>query len=376
MENPAKFHNFILVILFIMIITVPVFNSFTGIWEYERKDENRIFKDSISIDINRLDVFPGEFDEFLKDNFSFRSPLLDIYHHIKFYYFKVSPHPDRTIVGLNNWFFMAGKEKDIIEGKLNYSEEQLEMFSAEWKSRKNYFDSKGIKFYWIIGPFKHNIYPEFLPFNIDIGETKRVDQLKDYFKGELEDVIIDPSPDFFTAKENVKLYYQLDNHWNLSAGHLVSKLLMSKIQMDFPDLALRNIPDHNWKDSIISKGIHYNIIGIESLLEKERYPDIELGHFAEAEKFGFIPPEGFGYPDEYEMRYLNANATSDLRILVIRDSFGRMLMPFIIEQFKESVFIFDAWRYATNEEIVEAVKPDIVVFIGLETHMGSIIGAQ
>jgi hypothetical protein len=48
-------------------------------------------------------------------------------------------------------------------------------------------------------------------------------------------------------------------------------------------------------------------------------------------------------------------------------------MPFLKEPFPESVFLFDAWQYKLNKPIIEKVKPDIVVFISLETNIDNII---
>ena len=78
---------------------------------------------------------------------------------------------------------------------------------------------------------------------------------------------------------------------------------------------------------------------------------------------------------EYEIRYVKENDTSGLRILFIRDSFGAQVIPFIKESFKESVFIFDYWRYKINEAIVEKVKPDIVVFLNIESTTENYIKA-
>ena len=78
-------------------------------------------------------------------------------------------------------------------------------------------------------------------------------------------------------------------------------------------------------------------------------------------------------PWNYERRYINEHSKSGLRVLFIRDSFGNQLVPFVKEPFAESLFIFDAWRYELNKPIIEKVKPDVVIFLGLETHLESFI---
>ena len=94
MKNTKSISKYLLPLAFIAMLCLPVFNSLTQIWTYERADENRGFKDSLHIDIKKLDPFPKECEAYVNDNFSFRKPMLDVYHHVKFSSLKVSPHPD------------------------------------------------------------------------------------------------------------------------------------------------------------------------------------------------------------------------------------------------------------------------------------------
>ena len=153
MKNIQKALKYLLPILFLMLLFSPFINDQLELWEFERKDENRQFRDSLRIDIQRLDYFPIEAESYLSDNFSFRAPLLNLYHKIKFSYFKISPHPNKTIVGKDSWFFKANDEKDIYEGNRSFSKLELDHFLTEWKKRKKYLDSLNIKAYWIIAPF-------------------------------------------------------------------------------------------------------------------------------------------------------------------------------------------------------------------------------
>jgi len=365
-----------LVFVFFIIILLPVTNDFFEIVKFERKSENRTFRDSLEIDINHLDRFPVECDEFVNDNFSFRRPLLDFYHNMEFYSFKVSPHPNKTIIGDDGWYFKAGEEMDMFEGKVTFSKRDLKLFVREWEYRKNYLDSLNIKYYWIIAPIKQRIYPEYLPLSIRLSSQNKTfitDQLKNALQSEFPDLIIDPTPELISAKNTKKVYYQLDNHWNLQAGYLVSELLLSRIKKDFPDSELGEIPRYKWRDSIIHNGFHYHVLGIEELSEAVTYPVIENESAKNFKKYGFKAPETFPYKWGYEERFINRKIKKGLRILFIRDSFGKQLIPFIKEPFKESIFIFDNWKYNLNKSIIEKTKPDIVVFLSLETHIDNII---
>jgi len=374
MKAVFQIFKYPLVIVFFTILLLPTVNSAFKVREYDRKDENRVFRDSIEFDVTNLDKFPQEFEQFYNDNFSFRRPLLDAYHYIKFKYFHVSPNPEKTVIGNNNWYYNAGKEVDIFEGKKVFSEIDLRKFKKEWLERVHYLDSLDIQYYWVICPFKHHIYPEYLPFNISRhNDTKRVDQLKSCLDESFPGLIIDPTPDLMAMKDSVKLYYQLDNHWNLNAGYITSKLLLSKIKADLPNADIPGLQSYQWKDSAVQGGIHHRVLGIEDLYENQKYPIIDNEKAIESKKYGFPPNKGFAYHWVYEKRYLNIVDTSGLTVLIIRDSFGAQLMPFFKESFRESVFIFDAWQYDLNEPIIEAVQPDIVVFITLETNLESFI---
>jgi alginate O-acetyltransferase complex protein AlgJ len=231
-----------------VIILLPLFNAITHFWKFERKDENRRFTDSCSIDINNLDVFPKNYENYINDNFSFRTPLLNLYHDVKFYFYKVSPHPDKTIIGKDGWYFMAGREKESYEGKIDFSDVQMKQFDKEWTNRKKYFDSMNIKMYWVICPMKYNIYPEMLPFNEFRGDKKgRVEKLLEHLQKKFSDIITNPAPALILAKDSMKVFYKLDDHWNERGGFVASQILLSKIKLDFPEIKIKSYSDYIWK---------------------------------------------------------------------------------------------------------------------------------
>ena len=359
---------------FLLILFLPAINASLGIWKFERKDENRRFSDSLHVDINQLDRFPGEAEAFLNDNFPFRTPLLDAYHSMKYHWYKVSPHPDKTIIGRNGWFFMAGDEKDIFEGRRDFDSTRLAEFEQKWHQRIQYFDSLGIKAYWLICPFKHYVYPEKLPFNVYQSKPRRVDVLKEHLAQTVPGLtVVDPLERLRAEKENKRLYYLMDNHWNFSAGEVVSSVLMEHIRKDFPDSSFLPLPDYSWKDSIIQNGIHRRVVAQHDLYETARFPFLEGAHASRSEGYGFPVQKGFPYPDQYEICYSNKASGARKRVLFIRDSFTDHLIPFISEPFKETVYIFDFWEYKRNPEIVEKVRPDIIIYSSLETHIEQLL---
>ena len=357
-----------LIIIFLILLIIPALLGISGIEGFERKDENRVFRDSISFNINKLDNFPKDFEAFTNDNFYFRSPLLKIFHRSKHFIFKVSPHPDKTIIGRDGWLFKTGIELEILSGDKDFSPETLDSFSNEWNRRITYLKERDIPVFWIIAPMKHHVYTEHLPFNLRLSKTNRIDALIAHLKPDYPDLIINPLPVLKENKDKDNLYFKLDNHWNEHAGYLTTQLLLEKLKAEFPNKDIIDIPAFNWEGEVIHNGIHYHVMGIDELNEYAEYSAINNPQSRLAENFGFKPVEGFPYPESYERHFVNDSLKNGLRVLFIRDSFGEAVIPFTREVFKESLYIFDSWQFKLNEEIIEHFKPDVVIFLGLETN--------
>ena len=361
-----------LIVLFFGILFLPLINDGLNFIHFERKDENRRFRDSLSIDISHLDDFPQEAEDYINDNFSFREPLLMAFPIIKFYGFNTSPKPEKTIIGKGGWMFMAENEVDCYSGKLDFTKAQLDLLNETWKKRVAYFESKGIKCYWLIAPIKHSVYSSKLPFNILKSKNMtRVEQVKGAIENDIPDLIIDPSEELRRKSDEEKVFYKMDNHWNFRGGRIAYEMLIQKIKADFTEISKNS--NFGWKDTLLKRGIHYNVMGLDNLSEVDYIPLIYNKKADEVEKFGFDWPHGFAYYWEYERHFKNPSAGNNLKVLVIRDSFGEQMMPFIVENFGESLFIFDAWQYKLNEKIIESYKPDIVVYITVENLIESLL---
>lgn len=359
-------------IIFIIVLYLPLLNSVTHVFKFERKSENRTFHDSLTIDINHLDNFPEECKNYLNDNFEFRTPLLDLHSTIKRSLFHTSPYPDKLIIGTDDWYFLAGDELQIYKGKRNFSQEELVSYENEWNRRCNYLDSLNIKYCWVICPSKLNVYEDNIPFFYRKADVSRVSVLTARLSKRYPNLIYNPISDL--KKEVLKgndVYFRNDNHWNARAGSVITKGIVKRMQGFFPNESMSL--NYSWKDTIKEGGYLNDLLGVETLVEKIQIPIFEKSRSKSAPKFGFEPPLGFIYPYEYEIHFIQSEKKNNLKILVIRDSFGVAVMPFIQESFGESLFIFDDWQYNLNEKIIEVYKPDIVVFMGLETHIRNII---
>ncbi len=370
----TKIYQLFLPFLFGVVLIGPMLNDTFHFIEFERNEENRTFTDSIDFNLNNLDKFPKNFDNYINDNILYRKPFLDLFHLSKFYLFKTSPYPEKLIIGRDGWYFNAGKEKKIYEGLEQYSEAQLDSFSNEWKRRLRFTDSLKIKTYWMIAPMKHSIYSEKLPLNIVGEKNNRTTRLKNRMNTEFPDLIIDPNQALLESKDSVNVFFQTDNHWNFSGGEIAANVILKRLKEDFPNAEFGTIPSFIWEKKIKNDGIQGRLLGIGNISENYYVPAAATQYISkESKKYNLKGIDGFAYNWEYEKDFSCVNLKNGLRVLIIRDSFGEQLIPFLRDSFEESLFIFDAWRYELNEEIILKMKPDIVIFIGLEVHTDSFL---
>lgn len=368
---------YLLPVLFACMLVLPTLNSIIGIWEFERKDENRTIASFPKVDINYLDGFPGQFEDWYNDAFSFRSPLLRVFHLMTVGVFRVSPDPSRTLIGANGQMFQGGKERDIIEGKLQLTDVQLDSLEQIWADRMAFFTAKGIKCYWFIIPIKENVYPELLPIQVIPGKgPRRAEQIMERLNSRFPGLVHDLLPAVISAKDTSTLYFMFDNHWNFEAGAVAAKDILRVIGSDFPKV--NPVPYHkvNWSDSLRLNGFHRVVLGNDDTDDPYRYPKSTASRARTVDKYGFKSIPQFPYPWDYENRYRIEGDSIAPRALIIRDSFTDFTRPFLVEAFSETVLIFDSWQFRANRHIVETVKPDLVIYCSLETFIEGHLGHE
>lgn len=349
---------------------MPILNYSFHVFDNTRLGENRTFTDSLNFNVAQLDSFPENFEAFYEDNFPLRTAYFKAYHKMKFF-FQVSPHPETAVLGKDEWVFLTTKYMNVYQGREYFNHQQVDSICNMWQNRVAYFADQEIKTYWVVGPLKHGIYEEFLPFNYAHKlKENYLTKLNKKFNRDYPDFLIDPSSDF--KAQNEKVYYKMDHHWNQKGASITMNRLLDKVRRDFPDQSF-DLGEMAWKDSVTAEGYLRNVIGQPDLTDENPLVTFENNEVEECEKYGFEVPNWFAYPWNYEWSYHNPNAANDLTVLVIRDSFGDACIPFIQRAFKNSVFIFDGWQYGLNQEIVDVVKPDVIVYITYEAFLDNLL---
>ena len=189
---------------------------------------------------------------------------------------------------------------------------------------------------------------------------------------------LDVMEDFSTAEERDKVYYRTDHHWTTEGAYRAYRLLMQEMGepsvardvfsvervRDFygtsysksglwltppdeielwtdPDLqAVTSVHDGNRREPIVQQGMLFR----DYLDQADKYPVFLSGNHARI--------------------YIETNAESDKRLLVVKDSYAHALAPFLAEEYR-TIDLIDL-RYFKRQTIsdwMQAHPVDEVLFV-------------
>lgn len=325
-----------------------------------------------AFDIRHLDSYPKQYEDYFDLSFQMKPWMVGLNSRFKMQTFNLSPHPDKVIVGKDRWLFIAGDKMDAYRGVQLYTPDELEKIKKQMHRRAAYAKEKfGTKMYFVILPLKQSVYPEYLPMSAQkLRDTTKYDQVMKLFENDSLVKLIEVKQELLDAKSSHLLYYKTDNHWNDIGGYVAYKKIASVLQKDFPAVQPAGLDRFLMDSTQVAVGGEARMLNVGDWLHEYKY-EYNPGSLAKAKegaKRGYPPTEGFPYPWDYEI----VRTTGDSLLpdaLIFRDSFTDALLPFLAENFNRSVFIFDAWQYKANFDMVDTEKPDVIIYITIETDL-------
>ena len=63
-------------------------------------------------------------------------------------------------------------------------------------------------------------------------------------------------------------------------------------------------------------------------------------------------------------------------MMMVRESFGKEVVPIFSKYFSESTYIFDAWQHKLNREIFDKETPDIYIQLVYEFVLPNLLRNQ
>ncbi len=372
----------ILPALFIVFLVLPWLNMRLHLIKDE-STENRTMAEKPVLDLTFAENFPHEYDEYWDDNFGFRNNYVLVNSYVNYKFFSRSVVPEKVHVGKGGWLYPVQDESlPVYRGQNQYPAEKLVSFYDEIKKRRDYLKEKGIAYYIFLVPTKASVYPEYVgskyqAFDLPDSVLARTEQLMDFLKTtDVADNIFYMKDTLMSLKKKHHLYYKNDHHWNSLGAKYAAGFMLEKLQKRFPQLH-NFAADEEYELQMLRKnyGDLTAMLGIRSIV-KDDYPELipldSANLYSKGEKKDYKVPEKFPYPWDY-YHYYKTNKDNAPRALIIRDSFTNHLIPFLSRSFKESVYIWDGWKYRLNQPILNNEQPDVLIEIIIENNADHIL---
>lgn len=365
-----KVKSYILVPCFLLFIAFPLLNGLTGIVPDIPGTENRKQRSFGELKMDVSDSGIKQIESYFTDRISGRNRMIQWYNHLNVFVFRSSPISIKAIVGKDGWYFMSGQELRTFSGTELFKEQELIDFKNELLLRKQFVESHGAGFFFAIVPNKPNVYPEYMPDHIIKANDKGYGrQLLEYLEKNGIPVIDLYTP-LLEAKPAGELYYRTDNHWNDLGAFVASNAILTEIHNMFPKVMPLDTGDYPVKKIEDKPGNIARFFSIENEVTEYNYiPIPRRGFKTKEEKLSAYPaPEDFPYADQFSL--IRSTGDEELPvILIIRDSFGEKPFPYIAEQSRRCIAIYDAWHYGLNPEIIKGEKPDVVLYLVIESNL-------
>lgn len=310
-----------------------------------------------------IEKFPKEFETYYDDHFGFRASIVRMHNYLLLRAFRVSPTP-LVVVGSGNWYFLNADSSiaDFI-GRFKYSDTSLERFSILLEDRIKWLDSIDSHYIYLPVPNKETVYAEHLPLRIrNHRAPTKYDQIVGYLEKKGLPQVLDSQKILLERKQTERVFLQTDSHWNHDGTYLVYQELIKRLQQWLPDLKpLPQKYEKEWfQDFSGDLSILMNLRGLitevapkASIVEGcEPIPGRVLTNLKKDPFYADMP--------SHRLPVVTGCEDKKYKAVVIHDSFGKYLRPYLNQHFKRVVYI-NYMNFEKARRLIEKEKPDVVI---------------
>ncbi|MEM7372839.1 MAG: hypothetical protein AAF587_29730 [Bacteroidota bacterium] len=364
---------FLLIGGFVLLLVLPSLEGSLHVLPTFENTENRKLADFPSLDSShQLLAFPTGFDTWYQDHFPLRNQFLRSHQRLQTFGFQKSG-TGRVIMGQKEWLYSGASDWVFLHGGGKFSQQELQQLANGLAHREKALRAQNCHYYLVIIPNKLSAYPEYVPpYLQDLDIETRTDQVVEHLQNESSLKMLDLRPILQASKDKYPgnyIYYKHDSHWNFVGAFIGYEAIMEMLQQDFPEMQALPFATFGWESQVVRQGDYARMMGFPKSFPDTIFDAVDKWQFVtKAPKVPYRVPKDVPYKPNYERVY-TACAPTGHRMVLLRDSFGSFLMPFLSAHFDRSVYIFDSWKYRYKKEIVEQEQPTVYIDLVLESSL-------
>ncbi|MDL2226610.1 hypothetical protein LJB86_03015 [Deltaproteobacteria bacterium OttesenSCG-928-M10] len=311
----------------------------------------------------------AEIDRYFADRLLFRPEIMDLTAKMNDVLRDV-PDFDRAFLGSDGWIFegnLNSRATDKFTG-LVPPRPTTRMVEDIKRGLAQYPD---IPSYFILGPVKSSVYPEYLPKFVRPAPIRYAEPLLENL-GQTSLAVFDPTAIMKESKDRGLLYYRTDTHWNLLGGAITAEAFLDFYNARHPDREPLSFPGYSLE--LTDEAFNGDLISLGNLLFFRAVPGdvykivwdqprpnlIVINEDGRRE----IAAEGHAgmAVSNHPYTVINPAALTDLRVWLFRDSFSEALAPYFHTLFAETKHIFKHDLFKGTEVYKEGPLPDLIIY--------------
>lgn len=356
----ASTYSALLSAVFVAAIMVPLAGLLVG-GDDPGKEKRRLAPlPAPPASLEELRNLPEQLDAFISDHFGLRRGLIRLQSHIMGRLFGKST-TQTVVIGREGWlFFGADQSVALYRNDRPLAGEDLARWRDTLKRRQAWTAERGIPYLFVVAPDKHSIYPDLMPPELTkLRPQSQLDQLAEAMRPAPEVAFLDLRASLLKARAVAPVYLRTDTHWNAFGGYAGYRAIMEALARQVPGLPLVTLTREDFARVDIAGGDL-----AESLQSSAGDEDLRPKPGATSLcAFTVTREEAPSWLGDGTWLYRSRCPTAPRKLMVIRDSFGEALLPYISQSFGEVVYVFDPSLpdFARFQALVDRERPDLVI---------------
>ncbi len=286
------------------------------------------------------------------------------------------------VIKLNNGY-LSGVEAEVSKG-------QLEDDAADLIGLKDYLEDKGSRLLYVQAPFKIDKYDESLPPGVEDYSNRNLDYFLECLGKGRVDVIDIRQAIHEDGLNQYDYFFRTDHHWTPEGGFYAFKKISGYIEENYGivvDEQVRDLGNYrvdNYEDWHLGSngqrvGIRYGGIDDFHMISPEfdtqitnmdtqvsgSYYDVLIEDAVLKEKS--VATYDIAYGNSIGGHFYNPNAQNDAKVIVVSDSMGKVVAPFLILSYREVY----TTGYDLTKQALDEYDPDVVVYITYPANVSS-----
>lgn len=278
------------------------------------------------------------------------------------------------VIKLNNGY-LSSVEAEV-------SKSQLEQDALDLVRLKEYLEDRGSRLLYVQSPFKIDKYDESLPLGVEDYSNRNLDYFLECLEKENVDVIDVRQEMHDDGLNQYEYFFRTDHHWTPEGGFYAFDKITEYIGGNYGitvDEQVRDLENYridNYKNwhlgtngqrvgmfyggiddfHVISPDFDTQITNVDTQVSGSYY-DILIEDAVLKEKS--TATYDIAYGNSIGGHFYNPNALNDAKVIVVSDSMGKVVAPFLILAYREVY----TTGYDLSKQVLDEYQPDVVIYI-------------